>query len=154
MSVCSIHKVYLVVFIVCKIWLELFSSFDNTKFSYFVMHIHGHWGMLTPWILNHIAGTSKRQSLPRKTSYDIQSVKSIPIYGCDVDKKTGRLLRPSTFDESKPPPFQLTVSEPYDVWMEAKREDTQNCCMLCCIWQLCTMIHTQRCTVLKCACSL
>jgi len=34
------------------------------------------------------------------------------------------------------------------VCLEDKREDNQNCSVLCCVWQLCTMIRTHMWTVL------
>ena len=37
--------------------------------------------------------------------------------------------------------------------LEVRREDCQNCSVLCCVWQLCTMICTHVWTVLKFACS-
>jgi len=39
------------------------------------------------------------------------------------------------------PPTDNIRDTVYAVRLEIMREDCQNCCMLCCVQQLCTMIH-------------
>jgi len=53
--------------------------------------------------------------------------------------------------------FELRLSSSrhrlsYDDCLEDKRENYQKCSVLCCVWQLCIMIHTHILAVLKVDC--
>ena len=42
-----------------------------------------------------------------------------------------------------PIPQYRYSSNPNDDCLDVRREDNQNCSVLCCVWQLCTVIHTR-----------